>query len=166
MPEIEIRQSEIGQLGVFTIESIDQGAHIRPISYIRAITPSTPLKADEYAYHCTLVDGQVYLVGEPDRYYNHSCDPNAYLKFETDRTIVVARRHIEGKAEITLDYLINNAGGDSWRCNCGALRCRGETGQSYFTLPEAIQHEYAPLLAPWFRQRHHAELSSLGIVCD
>ena len=64
--------------------------------------------------------------------------------------------------ELTLDYLINNEGGDSWPCHCGAARCRGETGHSFFTLPEALQCEYAPLLAPWFREAHAGKLAHLA----
>ena len=103
---------------------------------------------------------------EPDRYYNHSCDPNAYLRFVGSRTEVVARRNIAAQTEVTIDYLINNSGGNSWPCHCLASRCRGETGESFFTLPNAIQREYAPLLAPWFVRNHHAEIAALGLACD
>lgn len=59
------------------------------------------------------------------------------------------------------DRYYNHSGGDSWACNCGAARCRGTTGYSFLTLPPEIQHEYLPLLAPWFERRHAKELTDL-----
>ena len=35
-------------------------------------------------------------------------------------------------------------------------------GHSFFTLPEALQCEYAPLLAPWFREAHAGKLAHLA----
>jgi hypothetical protein len=113
-----------------------------------------------------LIDGRIYLVGRPDRYLNRCCDPNAYLRFGTDRIDIVALRDIEAGSELTRDYLINNPGGDSWPCHCGALRCRGETGDSFLTLSEKLQPEYLPLLAPWFLKRYSEELKHLSGPAD
>jgi hypothetical protein len=66
-----------------------------------------------------------------------------------DAIEIVALRGGAMSREITLDYRIDNPGGDSWPCRCGASRCRGQTGRSVFTLPEAFQREYLPLVAPW-----------------
>lgn len=108
-----------------------------------------------------MADGRYLLVGEPDRYLNHSCDPNAYKRYTQSRIELIARRTIEVGDEITLDYLINNAGGDTWPCHCGATRCRGMTGTSFFDLPEEFQREYFPLLAPWFKRRYVDRLAHL-----
>lgn len=161
MPEVLIRRSEIGQLGVFTVERLHAGRVVREFVLEREITTASPLRPDERAEHCAILDGRAHLVGTPDRYFNHSCDPNVYMKFEADRIDVLALREIEVGSELTLDYLINNAGGDSWPCRCGARRCRGETGHSFFTLPVEIQQEYARLLAPWFVERYRARLGHL-----
>ncbi len=56
---------------------------------------------------------------------------------------------------------IDNAGGDTWRCRCGAPRCRGVTGTSFFELPLSFQREYLPLLAPWFRARFAERIQAL-----
>ena len=73
----------------------------------------------------------------------------------------MARRSIDPGEELTLDYLINNEGGDSWACLCGAARCRGRTGVSFFDLPPMFRREYAPLLAPWFIRRNAERLDEL-----
>ena len=161
MPEVSVRRSAIGELGVFAVEALRAAQPVRDFELEREVTPESPLRPGERAEHCTLIDGRFYLVGIPDRYYNHSCDPNVYLRFEEGRIRVVARRGIDAGSELTLDYLINNPGGDSWPCRCGAARCRGETGRSFFDLPTEIQREYLPLLAPWFRERYGDRLEHL-----
>ena len=167
MTEVSIGNSEIGSRGVFTLEPIEAGQIIREFKLEREITPESPLRTDqgERQGHCTLIDHRFYLVASPERYLNHSCDPNVYLRFGphfgTDRIDLVALRAIEAHCELCLDYLINNEGGDSWSCNCGAARCRGKTGYSFLTLPEELQREYLPLLAPWFVERYAGELERL-----
>ena len=161
MAEVAVRRSPIGELGVFTLEPLVAGQVVREFELEREVTRESPLRAGERPEHCPLIDGRFYLVGPPDCYFNHSCDPNVYLRFEADQIDVVARRKVDANAELLLDYLINNPGGESWPCRCGAPRCRGETGKSFFTLPEALQREYLPLLAPWFLERHAAQLRHL-----
>jgi SET domain-containing protein len=165
MPEIEVRESQIGGFGVFALEGLCAGDVVRKFDLEREVTPESPLRPErgERPEHCPLIDGRFYLVGSPDRYFNHSCDPNVYLRFGANRIDVVARREISAGCELTLDYLINNAGGDSWPCHCGATRCRGKTGISFFTLPREVQREYHPLLAPWFVERYSQELDHLTL---
>ncbi len=111
--------------------------------------------------HCTLVDGRFHLVDSPERFLNHSCRPNVFERFDEDGACLVALEEIATGEELTTDYLINNEGGESWSCSCGADRCRGETGVSLFTLPVAFRREYAPLLAPWFVRRNRERLRGL-----
>ena len=62
-------------------------------------------------------------------------------------------------SELTIDYRTNNEGGDGERCV--AARCRGESSHSFFTLPDKIQHENYPLLAPRFFARYCGKLKQL-----
>jgi SET domain-containing protein len=164
MPEVAVRESQIGGLGVFTVGHLRAGEVVRERKLERQVTPESPLrpKQGERPEHCTLIDGSSFLVAGPDRYFNHSCDPNVYLRFGSDRIEVVARRDVEAGCELTLDYLINNPGGDSWSCHCGAQRCRGETANRFFSLPTELQREYFPLLASWFVERYSQELEHLA----
>jgi hypothetical protein len=163
MTEVAVRKSQIGGLGVFTLERLRASQIVRELELGRVITPAAPLRPEsgELPEHCTLIDGRFHLLGSPDRYFNHCCDPNVFLHFSSARVEVVAGREIAAGCELTLDYLINNAGGDSWPCHCGARRCRGQTGHSFFTLPHELQREYLPHLAPWFLQRYSRKLSHL-----
>jgi SET domain-containing protein len=76
--EVAVRKSPIGGFGVFAVRSFDAGALIRELNLGREITRDMPLRPGEgeRLEHCTVVDGRLFLVGSPDRYFNHSCDPN------------------------------------------------------------------------------------------
>ncbi len=159
---VEIRESEGRGLGVFALRGFAAGERIRVVHIEREVTDEQPLGPEDNPEHAFLSDGKLLLVGEPDRYLNHSCDPNAYVWYREADIDLMARRPIEADEEIAVDYLINNAGGDSWECKCGAERCHGKTAASFFELPPDIQREYYPLLAPWFLRRHASQLVGLS----
>ena len=99
--------------------------------------------------------------GFPDRYVNHSCDPNAYEWHEGSDIYSGARRDIAPGEEITFDYNINLTGGTPIPCNCGTERCHGVIFGDFFALPKAIQREYRPLLAHWFVRRYRHLIEAL-----
>jgi hypothetical protein len=160
---VEVRRSPIEGLGLYARRSFVAGERLRKINVVREVTPDSPLREDlgERTDHCDYPDGKVVLVGFPDRHVNHSCDPNAYVRYTKSHCYLVARRSIEVGEEITCDYNINITGGTSWPCNCRAARCRGETTGDFFRLPIEIQREYRPLLADWFVRRNRRLLEAL-----
>lgn len=166
MPDVEVRPSRIEGLGIVAARAFAAGERIRRIAVVREITPAAPLRADlgEREDHCDYPDGRVVLLGPPDRYTNHSCDPSAYVAYDGADAFLVARRPIAPGEEITCDYSINLTGGSAWSCRCGAPRCRGTVVGDFFTLPAELQREYRPLLAPWFVRRHRERLAALAPV--
>jgi SET domain len=164
---VAVRSSVVQGLGVFAQRSFTADELIRQVNVVREITKQAPLRPDlgERHEHCAYPDGKVVLYGFPDRHFNHSCDPNAYECHGGGEISVRARRAIAAGEEITLDYNINLAGGDTWPCHCGAARCRRETLGSYFRLPLAIQLEYLPLLADWFVARHRERIAVIVAAC-
>ena len=163
MVKVAVRPSPISGLGVFALEPATAGQVIRAFEFEREVTADAPLRPElgERPEHCPELNGRYYLVAEPDRYFNHCCRPNIYLQFREEAVDVVAINDIVPDTELTLDYLINNAGGDSWPCHCGVSRCRRQTCTSFFDLPETIQREYYPFLATWFRERFAGQLAHL-----
>ena len=159
-PAVELKPSPIEGLGVFATLRFSTDDVIRRINVSREITEDAPLREDlgERFEHQSYPDDRVVLIGSPDRHVNHSCDPNTYKRFEADAVYTIGRRPIEPGEEITYDYAINASGGNTWPCHCGATRCRGESGADFFELPDEIQREYRPLLAPWFVERHRRRL--------
>ena len=162
-PTIEVRESKTKGLGLFAARDISKGDAIRKVSIVREISDSDPLDPErgELWEHCSFADGKIFLIGYPDRYMNHSCEPNAFYDYCDHSPITRAIRDISVGEELTVDYLINNVGGDSWACSCGSSRCRGQTGTSFFTLPLSFQQEYLPFLAPWFRSRYADRLEEI-----
>jgi len=165
MPDTETRPSPIQGTGVFALRPFAPGERVRRANVVREVTEQAPLRPEqgERLEHCDYPDGRVMLWGAPDRYYNHSCDPNAYAVYHDVAVVdIVARRPIVAGEEITVNYLINNSGGDAWPCRCGAARCLEMTAaQGFFGLPVDHQREYLPLLADWFVARHRSAIEGL-----
>ena len=163
MSDVEVRPSGIEGLGIFATRAFRAGERIRRINVVREVTAEAPLREDlgERFDHCSYPDGRVVLFGFPDRHINHSCDPNAWERYEDDGSCLVARRDIAPGEEITCDYTVNIAGGTAWPCGSGAPRCLGQVRGDFFLLPESWQREYRPLLAGWFVRRHREPLAKL-----
>ena len=166
MSDVQIRASSIEGLGLFAARRFGARQRIRQINVVREVRPSTPLREElgERADHCDYPNGKIVLLGPPDRYVNHSCDPNACVRYEGDRSFLVARRDIAAGEEITCDYNINITAGTAWPCHCGTARCTGTTVGDFFHLPIEIQREYRPLLAEWFVRAHRDRLRALGLA--
>lgn len=163
MSNVVVHESKIAGLGVFTARAVRVGDIVCGFELGREVSDDAPLvpTEGERPEHCCWIDGRVFLVGPPERHINHACDPSVFKRFDEDGIVIVARRDLDSGDELTLDYLINNPGGDSWDCACGAGRCRGRTGTSYFDLPAELRREYRPLLAPWFVERFAERLRRL-----
>ena len=163
MHQVEVRESQIHGRGVFAASDIPGGELIREYNLVREITASHPIDPEqgESKEHCTYLGDRVFVVGPPDRYFNHSCDPNAYKRFRGATIEIVARRDISASSEIVHDYVINTHGGSTWTCRCGSPRCRGVMPRSFFELPKSIQIEYLPFLAEWFVSRHAGRVRQL-----
>ena len=163
--DVVVGPSRIEGLGVFAARHFQAGERIRRINVVREVTPDAPIREElgERVDHCSYPDGKVVLFGSPDRYLNHSCDPNAWEQYEGGASYLVARRGIAAGEEITCDYNINIADGTAWPCRCGAGRCLGTTVGDFFRLPPDMQREYRPFLADWFVRRHSDRLAALDL---
>jgi hypothetical protein len=69
------------------------------------------------------VDGNV--AGNPARWINHSCEPNAETRILEDRIWVVALRDIGPGEEITFNYNYDLEDYRDQPCACGAATCVG-----------------------------------------
>jgi hypothetical protein len=91
--------------------------------------------------------------GAIDDLINHSCAPNAGLRFLADDVVLIAIRDIAGGEEIAWDYSTTLAD-DSWTmgCACGAPDCRGVV-RAFASLPAERQAWYRArnIVAPYLR---------------
>src|SRR3989338_8246582 len=149
----EIKKSKIAGKGVFAIKKIAKGQTICFLNgelcnldeIIKRCNegkeePSDPLEVEDEEY----LD-----LDEISRTFNHSCNPNSYIRGKNE---LIALRDITILEEITYDYSttmndneekIKKAGRSLWtcRCNCGSKTCRGIIDQ-FKTLPKKIQDFY------------------------
>ncbi|MCP3728929.1 SET domain-containing protein-lysine N-methyltransferase [Sphingomonas sp. MG17] len=93
--------------------------------------------------------------GQLDDLVNHSCDPNAGLRFTEDGVILVAIRDIASGDEISWDYSTTLAQ-SNWHmiCQCRSDACRRVIGN--FDTLEADRQEFfraRNLVAPYLRRK-------------
>jgi hypothetical protein len=97
--------------------------------------------------------------GRIDDLFNHSCAPNAGLRFADGGVFLEAIRDIAPGEEIAWDYSTTVAD-PAWRmpCACGAATCRGTVG-AFSTLAPEQQRWYIDrdLVAPHLREERREE---------
>lgn len=160
---VEVLPSPIHGQGVFARQAFRAGDRILPIDDSRIVTkeqPLDPLKG-ELEHHQDYLGNRNVLMQEPERYINHCCEPNTYVKTFNGVRWVLAYRDIEPGDEITYDYCIDSYGDFEWACTCGHPKCRKVHNTEFFALPPEKLEEYLPLLDDWYvawRAREVGEL--------
>lgn len=161
---VAVRPSSIQGVGIFAARPFRAGEIILRRDESRDVTADRPLRAEfgEERRHCDdLAGGRVVLLGYPERHLNHSCNPNAYVRFIDGTGHICARRDIASGEEISNNYCINSSGTGTWLCNCKSARCRTLIHVNFFEEPLDVQREYLPLLAAWFIAEHPREIETL-----
>lgn len=108
-----------------------------------------------------LADGKIVIMQAPERYINHSCDPNGYAKTDNGIRRVFAMREIRKGEEIVGDYSINGYNDGTFKCRCGSKNCRGVYRGNFFKLPKTLQKKYLPYLDDWFVAQFKDEINRL-----
>ncbi len=121
MTDVEVRKSGISGKGIFALRRFQSGETV-----LRWDTSELVARKDlgafpeEQRHHLLDFDkDHLFVVQEPERYINHSCNPNTKMGNFCD----VAIRTIEKGEEITSDY--GGASFVEFQCQCGAENCRG-----------------------------------------
>lgn len=116
--DIAIKKSSISGKGVFAKRNFKKGEVVlawHPIEMSQAEAKSLAKSAKHYV---STIDGKYLYMQPPERYVNHSCEPNT----ETKGLYDVALREIRSGEEITSDY--SGSGLVNFECLCGSPRCR------------------------------------------
>lgn len=164
MGPIQTADSPIHGTGVFAAASFIPGEIVLQIDDTRVVTDANPVDPTkgEFEHHCDyLAGGKVVLMQMPERFINHRCDPNTYIRTIAGDRYVVALRKIGAGEEITYDYCINGDGDTEWSCTCGSSVCRRQHFSGFFHLPDQIQSHYLALLDDWFVAEHRDEVEIL-----
>ena len=158
MKKVIVKPSPVQGKGVFAMVNFKKGDLILKIDDSRIVDKPHPLLKGESEHHRDYFpDGRIVLMQEPERYINHSCDPNSFVQAIDDIRYAYARKDIPAGQEITYDYCIDGFGDVVWKCNCGSEKCRKTIHLDFFHLPRSLQIEYLPYLSEtykeWFKEQ-------------
>lgn len=116
-----VKKSKINNKGVFADRKFKKGEVVlswNPKALKASEAKKIPIGKRHYIYKS--IDNGYFLMQSPEKYVNHSCDPNTETRNQCD----VAIRDIKKGEEITSDYTKQGASA-SFICMCGSGKCRG-----------------------------------------
>ncbi len=164
MSNVRVAESAIHGLGVFAVARLLAGELVLKIDDSRVVSEEDPLDPEqgEEERHCDyLAGGRVVLMKVPERFINHRCDPNVYVRTIANDRYVVALRDIQPGEEIGYDYCVNGDGDTAWTCHCQSPHCRHQLLSGFFHLPQDVQIRYLSQLEDWFINEHRELVDAL-----
>jgi SET domain-containing protein len=113
--DIVVKKSKINGKGVFAKRDFKKGEIIlqwNPKIITKIESDKLTIKQKNYLFH---EKNKYFLMQVPEKYVNHSCEPNTTAKDKSD----IAKRDIKKGEEITSSY--SKVG---FKCKCGNKNCR------------------------------------------
>jgi SET domain-containing protein len=114
---VAVKKSRIEGKGVFAARDIRKDEVVLKWDLSQKLGKKDFLKLPEKKY-VSYSRGKLTMMQPPERYVNHSCNPNTKVKDFCD----VASRSIKKGEEITSDYSADSLEG--FKCNCGSENCK------------------------------------------
>jgi len=119
--DIEVKKSKIHGNGVFAKKNFKTGEIVLKWNPVK-LNPKEVAQLTEKQKEYTVSNNKgVYLMQAPEKYMNHSCDPNTKMDLDNLRDIAI--KNIKKEEEITSSYLI--IPGKKRKCKCGSKNCKG-----------------------------------------
>jgi hypothetical protein len=150
-----VGETHLGR-AVFAVDGFAEGDVILRFAGPRIAAAKLPRRRLGRADRYLQVARDAYLgpSGGVDDLINHSCAPNAGVRFLGDEVYLIALQPIAPGEEIAWDYSTTLAD-PTWAmaCACGAPECRG-TIRAFATLPDERRDWYLArnLVAPYLRE--------------
>jgi len=162
MQNVVVKKSRISGKGVFSSRSFSKDELILEMDDSRVVTDPSNLTKEQHEFELDyLADGKIVVMQAPERYINHSCDPNCYVKTANGIRKVFAMRDIHKGEEIVGDYSINGYNEGTFRCRCKSKNCRVIFQGNFFRLPKELQKKYLQYLDDWFVEQFKDEIGRL-----
>ena len=138
--------------GVFSLKNFQPGQTILRLKHNKIVSKEIVSKLSyHYQNHMGYVGkGKYAIYKSPEKYINHSCDPNVYFKhINTFSEKVIAIKPIKSGEEIVSDYTIDSV--DDWRmkCQCGSRNCRKNVSGLFSSLDKNTQKKYFEYAPKW-----------------
>ncbi|MGB3341230.1 MAG: SET domain-containing protein-lysine N-methyltransferase [bacterium] len=158
--DIFVEESKIQGEGVFAVKGFKKGESILDVDDTHIVTDTSILTKKNYDFDLDfLANGKIVWMQPPEKYINHSCDPNVYFKTIGGIRKVYAMRDILKGDELVSDYSMNGWGDASFECKCGSENCRKIWYADFFKFPIAVQKKYLPYLEDWFKEQFKNKLA-------
>ena len=168
---VVVKDSKIHGKGVFALRDFGEGDLVLELDDSHLVPDRSKLTPEQSKYEIDVFidkggNEKVVLAQSPERYINHSCDPNLLVKTDLRSGIrrVYALRKIRGGDEITWDYFLN--AWEKWEapleCKCGSSNCRRILRGNFFTLPSDVRRRWIPLLDGPFKKRFKDQINRIS----
>ena len=120
--DVVVRKSRIQGKGLFAARDFKKGEIVLRwnVAHILTVAEVATLPLSEQKYVSVFENGKFILFQPPERYVNHSCEPNTIVKERYD----IALRDIRSGEEITTDYTESAVLPSPMRCRCGSKKCK------------------------------------------
>ena len=117
MNNVIIKLSKINNKGVFADCDFKRGEVV--LSWKPKVISEKEFRTltEKNNHYLLKQDGNYFLMQSPEKFVNHSCEPNTKAINKSD----VAIRDIKAGEEITSSYLKPDS-----KCNCGSKSCKGK----------------------------------------
>jgi hypothetical protein len=151
MENVVVKESRISGKGAFSARGFRKGDVILEIDDSHVVTDPSTLTKEQHQFALDyLAGGKIVVMQAPERYINHSCDPNSYAKTVNGIHRIFAMKDIKKGEEITGDYSTNGYNEGTFKCHCRSVKCRLVYRGNFFKLPKSLQKKYLPYLDDWF----------------
>lgn len=126
MSDVIVKDSRIQGKGAFANRDFKEGETVIKWDISHTLTKEELKNAsEEEKRYVTEMDGIIIVMKSPEKYVNHSCEPNTIVKNYSD----VARKDIKKGEEITGNFLEEGSLEVPFNCNCGSENCKGNIGK-------------------------------------
>jgi len=148
--KVIVKESRKEGKGIFALHDIKEGEIILEMDDSQVVEKDKVKELSEEDQNHTdyIGNGKYSVMKSPEKFINHSCDPNTFVKNRK----VIAMKDIDKNEEITYDYSIN--GIDPWEmnCKCGSKNCRKIVYGDFRKLDAKTQKKYESYLEDWYKQ--------------
>ncbi len=120
--DIIIKKSKLNKKGIFAARNFKKGDVIIIWKSKKILSKKElgQLPKSELHYISNYKPNEFLLQQAPERYVNHSCNPNTKVRNNSD----IAINDIKKGEEITSDYSVANIQ-QHFVCKCGSKNCKG-----------------------------------------
>jgi uncharacterized protein len=115
-----VKNSKIHGKGVFANKDFKKGEIVIKWNAKHITKEDLDKLSEKDKKFVSFVNEEYLLMNEPERFVNHSCEPNTFPKNKCD----VAIKPIKKGEEITSDYSDTILKESQFICNCGNKNCK------------------------------------------